>query len=96
MSIQKPSRAPAVQWQQVDLAALWTTLKYTTIQSTQQPEHISSQYINVFYSSSNALGRLGEPALLTHHLQGAAVHCWLRPAVRSSGPYWLVWHEYVA
>jgi hypothetical protein len=57
--------------------------------------HIPNQYIDVFHSSSNALGRLGEPALFTHHLQGAAVHRWLRPAVRSSGPHWLVWHEYV-
>ena len=57
--------------------------------------HPSLQLINVFRSSSKPLGRLGESALHSRHLQGAAIHRWLRPAVRSSGPHWPVWHEYV-
>lgn len=59
------------------------------------PYSKSLQHINVFHSSPKPLGRLGEPALHSRHLQGAAVHRWLRPAVRSSGPHWPVWHEYV-
>lgn len=95
---QKPSRAAtAVQWQQhVEIQG--TTLVRdtpTTLDLTSQP-HTLHQHINVFHSSPKPLGRLGEPALHSHHLQGPAVHRWLHPSVRSSRPHWSLWHEYVA
>jgi len=92
---QKPSRAPAVQWQLQHLEAPGTTLeRHEYIQPLQKP-HTHNQHINVFHSSPKSLGRLGEPALHTHHLQGPAIYCRLRPVVRSSGPHRPVWHEYV-
>ena len=74
----------------------WRDTTTTRSDFTSQSTPILLQYINVFHSSPKSLGRLGEPALLSHHLQGATVHRRLHPAVRSSGPHWPVWHEYAA
>jgi hypothetical protein len=100
MAEAEPTVAPAVQWQQAATSRdsrddVGERHDYYTSDFTQ-PTHILLQHINVFHSPPKPLGRLGEPALHSHHLQGAAVHRRLHPAVRSSGPHWPVWHEYVA
>jgi hypothetical protein len=57
--------------------------------------HIS-RTLDVFHPSPTTLGRLGEPALRTHHFQRPAIHGRLRPAVRSSRLDRPLWHEYVS